>query len=68
MRPEHGAYRTTDGRIRLGSGVYGLATEITDGPQQIADAVRTAHPCHKGVLGWRASPLEGAASNNEGET
>ncbi|MFF3257005.1 HesA/MoeB/ThiF family protein [Actinacidiphila glaucinigra] len=60
VRPEHGAYRTTDGRIRLGSGVYGLATEITDGPpwlwdlltaadgtrtpQQIADAVSTAHP------------------------
>ncbi|WP_326581616.1 ThiF family adenylyltransferase (plasmid) [Actinacidiphila glaucinigra] len=60
VRPEHGAYRTTDGRIRLGSGVYGLATEITDGPpwlwdlltaadgtrtpQQIADTVRALHP------------------------
>lgn len=60
IKPEHAAYRTTEGNIRIGGGVYGIAAEITDppgwlwslvraidgtaGPAQIIDRVRRAHP------------------------
>ena len=30
IKPEHQPYRTTDGRIRLGSGLFGIAAEIND--------------------------------------
>ena len=60
IKPEHAAYRTTEGNIRIGGGVYGIAAEINDPggwlwslvtaidgtaePAQIVGRVRRAHP------------------------
>ncbi len=60
IKPEHAAYRTADGRIRIGGGVFGIAAEIADpcgwlwslvravdgtaGPAEIIDRVRLTHP------------------------
>ncbi len=60
IKPEHAPYRTTNGGVRIGGGVYGIAAEITDpggwlwsllgaidgtaGPAQIIRSVCRAHP------------------------
>src|SRR5262245_59091387 len=60
VKPEHGTFRTADGRIRLGGGLYGVAAEVTDPtgavwtmltaadgtrtPGEIARVVVAAHP------------------------
>jgi molybdopterin/thiamine biosynthesis adenylyltransferase len=60
IKPEHSPYRTTEGQIRIGGGVYGIAAEITDpggwlwnlitaidgtaGPAEIVGRVLRAYP------------------------
>jgi molybdopterin/thiamine biosynthesis adenylyltransferase len=60
IKPEHAPYRTTRGAVRLGSGLYGLATEVEDPDgrwwtlisaldgsrtaEQVADRVCRAYP------------------------
>jgi molybdopterin/thiamine biosynthesis adenylyltransferase len=60
IKPEHRAYRTVDGHVRVGSVIHGIGAEITDpqgwvwtlveamdgtrAPSQVVDAVLRAHP------------------------
>ncbi|MBY8880934.1 ThiF family adenylyltransferase [Streptomyces sp. PLK6-54] len=60
MKPEHRAYRTIDGNVRIGSVIYGIGAEVLDPdgwiwtltqmmdgsrtPGQIADGVTARHP------------------------
>jgi hypothetical protein len=65
IKPEHGAHRIADGRIRIGGVVYGIAAEVTDPrgavwtmlsaadgsrtPAQIVDVVLSAHPAETAI-------------------
>lgn len=60
IKPEHRAYRTADGNVRIGSVVHGIGAEIADpqgwvwtlaeamdgtrGPSEVVDEVLRAHP------------------------
>ncbi|MCX4575000.1 ThiF family adenylyltransferase [Streptomyces sp. NBC_01571] len=65
MKPEHRAYRTIDGNVRIGSVIHGIGAEIADPegwvwtlveamdgtrePAEVVDAVLRAHPGLRGL-------------------
>lgn len=69
VKPEHRAYRTTDGHVRIGSVIHGIGAEVLDedgwvwslvqaldgsrSPRAVASEVLRTHPTLEGRTSYR---------------